>query len=78
MKLDSVGRTFEIMAASAGWDHVGIGSDLDGGIGVEESPEELETIADIGKIADALPEEARAGVMGGNWLRLLEEALPDD
>ena len=78
VKLDSVASTFEMLASSAGWDHVGIGSDLDGGIGVEESPVELDTIADERKIGDVLPEDARAGVLGGNWLALLEKALPAD
>jgi membrane dipeptidase len=78
VKLESVGRTFELMASAAGWDHVGIGSDLDGGIGVEESPVELDTIADIGKIAEVLPEDARVDVLGGNWIRFLESALPGD
>ena len=77
VSLDSVGRTFEMMAAAAGWDHVGIGSDLDGGIGVEESPVELDTIADIRKIGEVLPEDARAGVLGGNWLDFMRQALPD-
>ena len=74
--ISRVGEVFEIMASSAGWDHVGIGSDLDGGIGVDESPVELGSIADIGKIADTLPDHARAGVMGENWIRFLREALP--
>ena len=75
--LRRVGEVFELMAEHAGWDHVGIGSDLDGGIGVDESPEGLDTIADIGKISDVIPEHARAGVLGGNWLRFFGEALPD-
>jgi membrane dipeptidase len=72
-----VGEVFELMAQGAGWDHLGIGSDLDGGIGVDESPVELESIADIHKIGEVVPDEARAGVLGENWLRFLREALPD-
>jgi len=42
---------------------------------------ELDTVADIAKLADALrnigyPEEAVRQIMGGNWRRLLERALP--
>jgi membrane dipeptidase len=70
------GELFELVASSAGWDHLGIGSDLDGGIGVDESPVGIDSIADIGKLAEVIPEDARAGVMGENWLRFLSEALP--
>jgi membrane dipeptidase len=71
-----VGEVFELMARSAGWDHVGIGSDLDGGIGVDESPVELESIVDIAKIGETIPPEAHAGVLGENWIRFLRGALP--
>lgn len=62
--------------------HVGIGSDLDGGFGAEEAPAEFDTVADLPKIADALREAGFAeadieAVMGGNWLRVLREGLPD-
>jgi membrane dipeptidase len=59
-----------------GWEHIGIGSDLDGGVGLEESPLELDTIADLYKVADVLPEHARENVLGGNWLRFLRRTLP--
>lgn len=61
--------------------HVGIGTDVDGGFGREETPIELDTIADIAKLADALrhkgyKEEDVVGIMGNNWRRFLERALP--
>lgn len=61
--------------------HVGIGTDVDGGFGREETPVELDTIADIAKLADALKhkgyrEEDVVGIMGGNWRRFLAQALP--
>ena len=37
----------EHIAGLIGWDRVGIGSDLDGGLGLEETPAELDTIADL-------------------------------
>ncbi|MEI6179715.1 MAG: membrane dipeptidase [Chloroflexales bacterium] len=61
--------------------HVAIGSDLDGGIGSENIPHELDSIADMPRIAEALSAAnysaaAIADIMGGNWLRLLARALP--
>jgi membrane dipeptidase len=61
--------------------HCGIGTDFDGGFGMEATPSEIDTAADLQKFGDALlragfsDDEAR-GIMGGNWLRLLERALP--
>ena len=74
--LNRVGEVFTELAQGAGWEHVGIGSDLDGGIGVQESPDELESIADIGRIAEVLPAESSADVMGENWISLLRRVLP--
>ena len=56
--------------------HIGIGSDLDGAFGREQSPADLDTIADLQKIPDLLrqrgyTEEDVANVMHGNWLRFL-------
>jgi membrane dipeptidase len=75
--LSTVGDVFGVMASAAGWGHVGIGSDLDGGIGVDESPDSLESIADEPKLADVLPADVRDDVLGGNWLRFLRSALPN-
>jgi membrane dipeptidase len=74
--LEHVRKHAEHMASIAGWQRIGIGSDLDGGLGLDESPAELLTAADIGRVADVAPPEHREGVAGGNWLRLLGEALP--
>jgi membrane dipeptidase len=63
-------------AALIGWDKVGIGSDLDAGMGLDDSPLELDTIADVVKFTEVVPREARAGVLGENWLRFLLESLP--
>jgi membrane dipeptidase len=61
--------------------HVGLGSDIDGGFGRDETPRELDTVADLAKLADALrsagyKEEDVVSIMGGNWRRFLERALP--
>lgn len=61
--------------------YAGIGSDIDGGFGVEEMPAGIETVADLQKIGDALgqrgfSEADIAAVMSGNFLRVLGESLP--
>ena len=61
--------------------HVAIGTDFDGGFGAESTPAELDTIADLPKIAGALKargytEADIEAIMGGNWLRILRRALP--
>lgn len=58
--------------------HVAIGTDLDGGYGIEQSPGDLDTIADLQKIPDILrkrgyTEDDVRGVMHANWLRLFRE-----
>jgi membrane dipeptidase len=61
--------------------HLGLGSDMDGGFGMEHIPEEIRTSADLPRIATAL---ADAGfndtdvrnIMGDNWLRFFREKLP--
>lgn len=62
-------------------DHVAIGSDFDGGFGVESVPAEIDTAADLGLIGAALKEcgytEADVEkVMSGNWLNILRRGLP--
>ncbi len=60
-------------------DHVGIGSDLDGGFGREQCPYDIETIADLQKFTGVLEKRgySRADMekfMHGNWLRFLWQA----
>ncbi|MDB6004299.1 MAG: Zn-dependent dipeptidase microsomal dipeptidase, partial [Prosthecobacter sp.] len=59
--------------------HSGIGTDLDGGYGTEQTPEDLDTIADLSRIPAMLQkrgykDEDVANIMHGNYLRLLREA----
>jgi len=56
-----------------------IGSDLDGGYGTEQTPGDLDTIADLQKLADLLRQRGYAeadveGILHGNWVRLFREA----
>jgi membrane dipeptidase len=59
--------------------HVGIGSDLDGAFGKEQSPYDVDTIADLDKFPLMLnnrgySEQDIHNVMHGNWLRFLRKA----
>jgi membrane dipeptidase len=74
--LDAVRAHAGHIASIVGWHRVGIGSDIDGGLGVDETPVELDTAADLVRIGDVVPPEARAGMLGENWLRFLRGALP--
>ena len=61
-------------------DHSAIGSDLDGGFGREQSPRDLDTIADLQLMADLLAARGYkaddvAKIMHGNWLRFLQTVL---
>lgn len=61
--------------------HVGIGTDFDGGQGAESAPAEIDTIADLPRVAEALSQrgytdDAIEAIMGGNWLRVLRQCLP--
>lgn len=60
--------------------HVGIGSDFDGGFGAEAIPNEMDTVADLRKIGDALGEQGYreedvGHVLAGNWISMLRRGL---
>jgi membrane dipeptidase len=62
--------------------HCGIGSDLDGGYGTEQTPLDLDSIADLQRLTGILTERGYSlqdieGIMHGNWVRKLSEALPE-
>ncbi len=57
--------------------HVGIGSDLDGGFGKEQAPFDIETIADLNKIPEILEKRGYSPkdilkIMHGNWISFLK------
>jgi membrane dipeptidase len=61
--------------------HVAIGSDFDGGWGWPAAPLEIDTIADLQKLAPRLmergySEDDTAAILGGNWRGFLERTLP--
>jgi membrane dipeptidase len=62
-------------------DHAAIGSDLDGGYGTEQSPSDLETIADLQKLGGILAGMGYGdadidAIFYGNWLRFFRAHLP--
>ena len=59
--------------------HIGLGTDLDGGFGGDQSPYDLDTIADLQHIPQLLvnrgySREDIENVMYGNWLRFIKKA----
>lgn len=59
--------------------HVAIGSDLDGGFGTEQSPEDLDTIADLQMLIPLLQKRGYTkadvkSIFHGNWLRFFGHA----
>jgi len=62
--------------------HVGIGTDFDGGLGVEKVPAEIDTIADLPRLFPFLEElgydsEEIAKIASGNFLEMIKNTLPD-
>jgi membrane dipeptidase len=62
--------------------HAGLGSDFDGGFGWQSAPHEINTIADLALLAGLLAQRGYseadvAAILGQNWLRLLQETLPE-
>jgi membrane dipeptidase len=81
--LDSVVSHIDYICQQAGdANHVGIGSDFDGGFGVQSTPLEIDTVADLQKIIPLLAfkgyqETDITKIMGRNWISYLESNLPE-
>ena len=79
--LDSVTDHIDYVCQMAGTTrHSGGGSDLDGGFGMEQCPKDLYTIKDLQRIVAILEgrgysEDDIAGIMYGNWLRIVRTIL---
>lgn len=61
--------------------HAGIGTDFDGGFGLQSTPMELNTIADLQLLPALLSERGYnaqdiSNILGGNWLNRLKKELP--
>jgi membrane dipeptidase len=62
--------------------HVGLGTDFDGGVGLHLIPRDLDSIADIGLIGQALLRRGYRSadvdaILAGNWLRVLRTAFKE-
>jgi membrane dipeptidase len=79
--LDDVFRHVRHICDIAGSaDHVGLGTDMDGGLGREQIPAEIRTSADLPRVASALsdagmPDRDAEAIMGRNWLRYFSRHL---
>ena len=59
--------------------HAAIGTDLDGGFGTEQTPYDLDTIADLQRVPKLLekrgyPDADVKNIMHGNWVRFFKNA----
>jgi membrane dipeptidase len=62
--------------------HAGLGSDFDGGFGLQSVPGDIDTIADLQKLAPFLASKGYSSadisaILGGNWLAHLHAYLPE-
>jgi len=76
---DVVDHIDHICQLSGNSRYAAIGSDLDGGFGREQSPCDLDTIADLQKLTGLLLDRGYkevdvAAILHGNWLRLLRQS----
>jgi membrane dipeptidase len=71
-----------ICQAAGNADHVGIGSDFDGGFGLQSVPVEIDSVSDLRKIIPILrqkgyTEDNVTAILGKNWLDYLQNNLPE-
>ena len=60
---------------------MGIGSDLDGGFGVEQTPQDVQSIAALQRMGELLEKRGYSTedvdkILHGNFIRFLREHLP--
>lgn len=80
---DVVRHVRHICDLAGGTASVGLGTDMDGGLGREQIPVEIATSADLPRVADALSssgfiDDAVRDILGGNWCRYFRAHLPRD
>lgn len=74
-------HTDHICQLAGNADHVGIGSDLDGGFGTEQTAQDINSIADMQRLAGLLDKRGYSEddidkIMHGNFIRFLKNNLP--
>ncbi|MBM4073616.1 MAG: peptidase M19 [Planctomycetes bacterium] len=74
--VDHIDRVCQLAGNSR---HAAIGTDLDGGFGKEQTPHDLDTIADLQRLPDMLNKRGYKdadieGIMHGNWVRFFLNA----
>jgi membrane dipeptidase len=76
---DVVRHTVHLARAAGGPEHVGLGTDLDGGFGAKDAP--ISDLVQLKGLPTLLRRHFSAtqieGIMGANWLEFLGRALPD-
>lgn len=75
---DAIDYVAQLLGTSS---NIALGTDFDGGFGLDSIPEGLDTVADLSKIATVLRNRGYSAddinaVMFGNWLRILKDGLP--
>jgi membrane dipeptidase len=73
---DVVAHMKHICDLTGSVDHVAIGTDMDGGLGRDQIPQEIITAADLPKVGEALTKAGFAAadvtkVLSGNWQRVI-------
>lgn len=82
VSLDTVAKHIDhVCQVTGSARHAAIGSDLDGGFGTEQSPHDLDTIADLQKLSGLLKARGYSQqdvelILHGNWLRFFAANLP--
>lgn len=79
---DVVNHVKHICDLTGSADHVGLGTDMDGGLGRDQIPVEIRTSADLPRVAEALSaagfrDDDVRRIMGENWLGYFRRALGD-
>jgi membrane dipeptidase len=83
VSLETVAAHMDYICQLAGdAQHAGVGSDFDGGFGLQSVPMDIDTIADLRKVIPILEQKGYtevdiAAILGKNWLVHLQNTLPE-
>ena len=78
---DVVRHVQHICDLAGGTTSVGLGTDMDGGVGRDQVPQEITTSADLPRVGEALSaagfDDGEVGrILGANWLHFFHRCLP--